>query len=209
MFVPERIEFESGVVYLLKYNPYAIGDFIHVLTTEERERFYSFQSKKRQYEFLTTRILKEMLFPNKHISYNNYKQPTITGLKYVSISHCIGNTAIATSNLYPIGLDIEPISDKAKRLHSKFLNEYECALLDVKDRHLMTRAWSCKECLVKLSSRFGLIFKQDLLIEDFDGTSIFSCKIKMSPKQTLCVSLTSLVLDNIILTINTSILKAC
>jgi len=211
MFLYKTIKFKTSTVHLLKYDSYKIDDFMDLLNTDEKQRYTSFKSIKRRYEYLSTRILKEQLFTGKQILYNQYKEPTIEGQKHVSISHCLGYSAIAVSKFHPIGLDIEPLGDKAQRLYSKFLNESECKLLSTSNMVLMTQAWSCKESLFKLSKRSGIIFKRDLLIENYDGDNNFLCKINLSSKRSVCVSLDSVILnkDNLVLTINSSKLTNC
>jgi len=204
MFFYEKHLFDTSTIHLLNYKPYPFEQFVDLLDDEEHKRFYSFRSEKRRYEYLSTRILKEQIFPQSKIRYNDNGQPTINEQKHVSISHARYTTAIAVSNHHPIGIDIEPLGEKAQRLYTKFLNEHECHILDTNDALLMTRAWSCKETLLKLTGAKNVIFKRNLLIEEYDGKEVFRCTIKLPSKQSVCVSLTSMLLNDIILTVNSS-----
>lgn len=203
MFEYEKAELNNSTVYILRYQPYSLNDYLHILNDSEQERFSGFRSSKRQYEYLSTRILKEHLFSGSTIEYNPQGAPFIRGVPHVSISHTYGCSAIAVSNHHVIGLDIEPLGEKAGRLHSKFLNDHECNILDTANETLMTRAWSCKEALLKLCRRKGIVFKRDLLIEEYDGNETFICTIAKDGKL-FSVHLTSKLIDQMIMTINHS-----
>lgn len=205
MFKHESIQLGNTAVYLIRYTSYDLAEFQSILSQDELQKMNGFLSEKRKYEFLSTRILKEHLFPNTHIQYSSNGAPFIENLSPISISHSKGCSAMAVAD-HKLGLDIEPLSDKAKRLHAKFLNEEELNLLDTSNEVLMTKAWSCKEALLKLCRRKGLIFKRDLIINGFDGNETFTCTIRKD-NQLFSVSLTSIVKDDIVITVNTDELK--
>lgn len=203
MFAYKKVEIKNTTVYIIRYEPYPMKDFLHLLNDSEAKRFDEFSSIKRKYEYLSTRILKEQLFPGTTIAYDCQGAPFIAGKPHISISHSSGCSAIAVSEEHILGLDIEPLGEKARRLHSKFLNEDECRLLNTNDEMLMTRAWSCKEALLKLCRRKGVIFKRDLIIHSYDGDEIFTCSV-MKDEQLFSVHLTSKLIDQMIMTINHS-----
>jgi 4'-phosphopantetheinyl transferase EntD len=203
MFDYKNIHIGDLSIYTIRYNSYCLNDFFTILSENERKQLSSFSSVKRQYEYLSTRILKEQIFPGQLIKYNSSGAPYIEEGPYISISHFSGVSAIGVSKKYPIGLDIEPIGSKAQLLHTKFLNEQEKAFLDTTDELLMTRAWSCKEALLKLCNRKGILFKHDLIIDSYDGNESFMCSI-LKDHELFSVHLTSKLIDGMVLTINTS-----
>lgn len=207
MFTYDTVYLKNAVVYIIRYESYCLNDYFSVLFPTELERINQFSSDKRKAEFLATRILKESIFPKKLIEYNEEGRPYIDGVPYISISHCKGCSAIAVSNEHIIGLDIEPIGEKARLLHEKFLNEREKSVLNTEDALEMTRAWSCKETLLKLSGRKGILFKKDILIDAFDGEETFFCSVFKKDKK-FSVHLTSKVINQMVLTINHTNLQA-
>lgn len=203
MFQYKNILIGDISIYIIRYDSYCLEDYFTVLHENERQQMESFSSIKRQYEYLSTRILKERIFPGQLIKYTSSGAPYIEGETNISISHFSGVSAIATSENHPIGLDIEPIGNKAKLLHTKFLNEKEQSFLDTTDELLMTRVWSCKEALLKLCNRKGILFKRDLIIDSYDGNESFMCSIIKNHKL-FSVHLTSKLIDSMVLTINHS-----
>ncbi|OGX83655.1 hypothetical protein BEN49_12340 [Hymenobacter coccineus] len=67
-----------------------------------------------------------------------------------------------------VGVDVELVRDKARRISTKFLADNELAAAQAvgTDAHF-TLLWSAKETLYKLAERRGLIFKEQLLLEPF------------------------------------------
>lgn len=206
MFLIKNIQIGDSIIYYARYDDFLIEDYLPYLYSEEQQKLATFLSPKRKAEYVATRVLKEAIFPKKLIQYSNNGAPFIEETPYhLSISHCKGIVAIAICKQYTIGLDVEPISEKALRLHEKFINSNEANLLNTHDSLLMTRAWSCKETLLKLAHRKGFIFKTDLLINSFDGNELFKCTI-INGERKLLVDLTSRIIGHFILTINNTAL---
>lgn len=202
MFEKEKIQLNNITIYIIRYTSYCLEDYSSILLPCEKERMKEFKSEKRKREFLATRILKEQLFPGSLIEYSPEGAPYIENMPYISISHTSGCSAIAVCPSHHIGLDIEPIEKKAQKLHKKFLNETEQSVLNTSDDLIMTRAWSCKESLYKLSKRKGILFKRDLIIESYNSnTDVFYCSL-LKDGAFFSIHLTSMLLDNIIITIN-------
>lgn len=203
MFRYEKFQLNDITIYFIRYENYKMEDFLCVLNEEELIRLNDFKSEKRKFEFLSTRILKEEIFPGCTIAYTKDGAPFIQDQPNISVSHTANCSAIAVCPSHIIGLDIEPISEKARKLHSKFLNETEQHIIDTSDSLLMTKAWSCKESMYKLSNRKGIIFKRDLEIIACDGKESFSCRI-LKGNEHFYINLTSMLVDNLIITINHS-----
>jgi 4'-phosphopantetheinyl transferase len=94
----------------------------------------------------------------------------------MSLSHSGAWAAAVVARGGRTGVDVEMIRDKAQRLASKFLApaEWAAAQLAVPassgtegaSAHY-TLLWSAKETLYKLAAQRGIIFKQQLLLDDF------------------------------------------
>ena len=87
----------------------------------------------------------------------------------VAVSHSGEWAAVLLSVRDSVGVDIEVVRGKAQRLAAKFLSETEAAAaaLTPTAAHF-TLLWSAKETLYKLAGRRGLIFKTQLLLDDFE-----------------------------------------
>lgn len=206
MFHIKNVQIGDSKIYFAHYNDFLIEDYLPFLYPEEHKKLATFLSPKRRSEYVATRVLKETIFPKKLIQHSSNGAPFIEETPYhISISHCKGLVAIAVCKRYAIGLDVEPISDKAQRLHKKFINSDEAALLNTNDSLLMTRTWSCKEALFKLANRKGVIFKTDLFIHSFDENELFKCII-INGERKIFVDLTSKIIGHFILTINNTAL---
>ena len=203
MFQFQTIEINKSILHLLYYDSLDLEKHIHCLSHIEKERLRHFKHEKRRKEFVATRLLKHHFFPEQQIYYTGLGAPYFSDEVYISISHCVGVSAIAFNPAHRIGLDLEWMGTKAKQLSSKFLNPLEQQILDTKDEILMTRAWSAKESLYKLAQIKGAIFKENLVICSYsmDTDTYFECEIR-DKEVKYSVHLTSKKVDNLIITIN-------
>ena len=74
-----------------------------------------------------------------------------------------------------LGIDVELVRDKARRIAPKFLSQWELASLaavalpphpgPAAEEELYSLLWSAKETLYKLAGRRGLIFRDNLLLD--------------------------------------------
>lgn len=175
-------------------------DYLIYLNENEQTKLNSFHHKKRMMEFVATRILKHELFGHKTIEYLDHGAPYIYKEGFISISHSNFWSAIALNEEHQIGLDLEMKTDKAKRIHSKFLTQEELQNFSIKNDFAFSAAWSCKEAMYKLAGRKKIIFKEELLLDTFDQYSA-SGKI-INPEETILVDLSIIDHQDIIITIN-------
>lgn len=85
----------------------------------------------------------------------------------VSLSHSGQWVAAVLSTQAAVGIDIEQIRPKAKKLAPRVLAESELANAG-DDAVKYCLYWSAKETLYKLHSRRGLVFKEQLLLSPFE-----------------------------------------
>ena len=94
--------------------------------------------------------------------------PGVPAGAVVSLSHSGAWAAALLATNGRVGVDVELVRDKARRIAAKFLSDKELSAAQTvaTDAHF-TLLWSAKETLYKLAERRGLIFKEQLLLEPF------------------------------------------
>ena len=82
----------------------------------------------------------------------------------ISTSHAPGIAAVILSGEHRLGIDVEPIRDKAAKLLERFANYEELSpLLDA--HHPPTLLWSIKEAVYKWYGLKGLLFRIHMRVE--------------------------------------------
>ncbi len=116
------------------------------------EEFFTINALKRKKEFISVRILMNLLMQRTVIiTYDNDHKPFLTEhTHHISISHSGNFYALIESAFAPVGIDIEKRTRRVSSVSSRFLDENE--------REFLTRngntngleiAWSAKEALYK------------------------------------------------------------
>lgn len=199
-FIHDHIKVHESSIYFLEYGIFDPLEFMDQLSQQEKEKFFLFKHPKRQREFVATRILRHSIFGFKHIHYNPVGAPYIYDEGFISISHSNNLIGIAVNKEFQVGFDLENVSDKAKRLHTKFLNPSERIIFDTEDELEMTKCWSAKETLYKLAGRNFIDFKDELILSKNDSNELTG-KI-INSDEILEVSLYDFIYKNQIVTIN-------
>jgi 4'-phosphopantetheinyl transferase len=83
---------------------------------------------------------------------------------HISITHTAKYVAAAFHSDEAVGIDIERVSEKIRRIAHKFLNTDELAEAD-NDLEKLASYWCAKEALYKLHGTKQLSFKQNISIE--------------------------------------------
>jgi phosphopantetheinyl transferase len=202
IFQRKEINLENVDIHLMHFVDFEPGNYIDQLTDLEKERYFSFTNIQRKREFVATRVLRHELFGFQHVYYDEIGAPFIKDEGFISISHSKNCVGIAISTKFKIGFDIELISEKIDRIKHKFLSVHELENLDCDSIIELTKVWSAKEALYKISGRRGINFRTELSL------------VKLSKKdwlgyinneeELLKVELTILELDNLIISINTN-----
>jgi phosphopantetheinyl transferase len=149
-------------IHLLEYSDFDPSLFLDRLTSIEKERLYSFKSKKRKREFVATRILRHEIFGFEHIHYNAHGAPYIESEGFISISHCDNMVGLAINKDHIVGFDLESPRDNILELKHKFLSDFELNHFDSNNTRTVTQLWSAKEALYKLAGRKGILFIEEL-----------------------------------------------
>ena len=204
-FTQQHIQIKDIDIHLLNFSEFETSDYLDQLTDAEKERFTTFNSTQRRLEYVATRVLRHRIFGFEHIHYDKNGAPFIKGEGYISISHTKNQVGIAFSKKHAIGLDLEIIQVKAKKVCTKFLNTDEILSLDTNSDLEMTKAWSAKEALYKIAGRKELNFKSDLHLEKVTESEWIG-KICHASEEWF-VELNTFVLENFVVTVNTSAKK--
>jgi len=201
IFQRDEYNFGPVAVHLMNFSDFDPSQFLHQLTSIEIERFFSFSNSQRKREFVATRMLRHEIFGFQHIHYDAVGAPFIEGEGFISISHSKNIVGIATCLDFKIGLDIEPISDKIEKIKHKFLSIGEVEKVDGSSLVELTKVWSGKESLYKISGTKGINFRTQLEVakvteEEWNG-------IYRNENDSFSTDLNIFELDNRIISINT------
>ena len=186
MFHTETRKYGPVEVHLLYFENFITDEHYHNLMDEEFERLEKLKHPARKREFVATRVLRSMVFGNEHILYNEIGAPYIEEEGFISISHAPHVVGLAFCKRFPIGLDLEPIRQKAVVVKNKFLSPSEAQSLQLDNTLEMTKVWSGKEALYKLAGRKGIIFAENLHLdkrteEEWEGRIKFPGITKFVP----------------------------
>ncbi|MDL2214754.1 4'-phosphopantetheinyl transferase superfamily protein [Dysgonomonas sp. OttesenSCG-928-M03] len=164
---------EESTDYLL--SQLLVKDFAHIISSEKRLK-----------EQTAVRILlKALIGEEKVIGYSSNGKPYLTDNSYaISISHTKGYAAVILSKNKRVGIDIEYMSEKVKRVRDKFISENEYIDPDNETVHLLLH-WSAKETIYKALGLMGVDFKEDLFIERFAPytSGYFNAKERFSDEE--------------------------
>jgi len=122
---------------------------------------------KRQ--FLAARKLISLVDSDLRVFYKD-NVPFLSDNRNISISHSENIATILISDKRGIGIDIERINKKVHLIKSKFLNQKEinCLTGDQETKRL-TKAWTAKEAIYKAVRKPGIIFSENILLEEFNN----------------------------------------
>lgn len=139
-----------------------------------------FHSDKRKKEFICSRLLLKEYNPNLQISYSENGSPILSNEKFISISHSVNLIIIAISK-NNIGVDIQEISDKSKKLFSKFGNAHHTNL----SKEKCTLVWGIKESVFKYHKIGNVDYRKDIYIPSFTEKEKGKIEITFKNKLTL------------------------
>lgn len=132
------------------------------------------KSDTRKTEWLAVRVLLKMLLGKEtRIAYHDNGAPFLPESNlYISISHTKGYAAILLDTHPEIGIDIEYISDRVRRIYTRFLNPSELHLIGEKpSTETLLICWSAKETVFKTTRQKSVDWQNDLHIISFDTDS--------------------------------------
>jgi phosphopantetheinyl transferase len=148
--------------------------------------FYEINALKRKKEFISVRILMNILMEkNVIVRYDNDHKPILTNQKeQISISHSGNWFALISSTQSQPGIDIEKRTNRVRAVSNRFLSESEYNFLrgdDLTDG--LEIAWSAKECLYKRIGNMAYDFHK-IQLSPFSVTESGSFNATFIPNNT-------------------------
>jgi 4'-phosphopantetheinyl transferase len=142
------------------------------LNDEEHKLYIGFKNNQRKLHWLSHRkLLKELITTEdySHVIYDEYGKPYLEdNLHFLSVAHSGKFSAAIISKRNHVGIDIERIHPKIKKIVSKFLSETEISQVANENRiEQLLVYWGAKEALYKLYGRKQLAFEENILINAF------------------------------------------
>lgn len=152
-----KMEEDPGILLSQLDNKQDLVDFLQVVT-----------SPVRILERIAVRVLlKTLLGEEKTINYYPNGKPYIEDQSInISISHTKDYVAVILSQSPLLGIDIEYISDRVKRIRSRFISDLEYIDPENEVTHLLLH-WSGKETMYKALSREKIDLKENFHIKKF------------------------------------------
>ena len=123
----------------------------------------------RKLQWLSSRLLLNKLSPNTEFLFSEEKGPILTNKKiFVSVSHTNFFSCAIVSEQNQVGIDIEEINDKAKKIAKKFFHTTEFLFLKQEDTielSFYTLLWTIKEAIFKKYHNMHLIFSEQIILK--------------------------------------------
>jgi phosphopantetheinyl transferase len=124
-------------------------------------------------QHLAARLLLQTMLPALDINSIEYAangKPYFENANiHFSISHCNGYAACAISEEGPVGIDIELIHERIKKVAPKFLHKSELEKINTLNEEAqlkeMSFVWAAKEAMYKMNEKLGINFSEHLRIE--------------------------------------------
>ncbi len=128
----------------------------------------------KKIQHLAARLLLQELAPHlnlDNIVYASNGKPFIKNENiYFSLSHCNGWAACVISENAAVGIDIEIIHERIKKVATKFLHSTELekinTLTEIPSLVQLTLCWAMKEAMYKMYEKMGIDFAEQLRVEN-------------------------------------------
>lgn len=167
IFLDKHSDNIDWLIWELEENEEELREILNCPDLEKQSSLI--KTDKRKKEFLCSRILLKKLFGQCiPLKYKDFGAPYIESSEWnISITHSGKYVALARSK-YPLGIDIEQISEKLDRTKHKYCSKNELRNIDNSQKwyHLALH-WSAKESVYKLVGNEALIFDTEMLINAF------------------------------------------
>jgi len=151
------------------------------LTDYDKELLKNISSTGRRIEILIVRAIINFLNPNLKITYDDRKP--VCNYGFISISHSDTLVAVIWHPTKIPTVDIEHINNRIKRIAKRAFNENELNFAN-DNTELLTKIWSCKECVFKLADTQGIDFKKQIFVSKFNTDSRVTQSLDEAETQT-------------------------
>lgn len=172
MAIIERIHIGDHGVVGLWHITESVDDLLSLIrfSDGEKETFDRFNNKSRQAHWLSYRLaIRQILGEDRKYEFHYDENGKIhfTNLQYhLSVTHSGDYSAVIISTESKVGVDIERISERIKKVSQKFLSPAELKKVPfLRKSKYLTAIWSAKEALYKLMNKTDLSFDKHLEVE--------------------------------------------
>ena len=145
---------------------------------------------RRKKELIATRLLLHGLANGKTIlvEYDMWGKPMLKNSNQkISISHCRSHAALLIHNELESGIDIEIKSERILSIAERFMSKTEWSYMpnetDLDYLHLI---WAAKECIYKIHGRHGVIFRNDISVNEFDIDREGRLEVTLKKNNVIC-----------------------
>jgi phosphopantetheinyl transferase len=136
------------------------------LNSDEKNLLELKKSNILREQFLATRKLLALENSNYKITYDINGKPSLNSNYNISISHSYEIAAIAISDNFNIGIDVQLREDKIFNIQNKFLNKSEKSNIgDDPTVEILTMVWVSKESIYKAIGLKGISFSENIKID--------------------------------------------
>lgn len=144
----------------MRYDPDRVEAWRTLLSSDESARYSSFPTEARQHEFLLGRVALRTLLADQFggspddfiVQVTDAGAPTVEGLSvHVSLTHS-DDRAVAVVANFPVGVDLEPVTERPEAVHRFLLRPDETAFLEtlpMEPEAAFILCWTLKEATLK------------------------------------------------------------
>ena len=141
------------------------------LSSREFDELQSIRSEEGRVRSLAGRKALNSLFEQdvSECLKDEHGKPFVLGYEgYVSLSHSFDFAIAMTHPEFPVGVDIEIVQPKIRRIQGKFLRASEIDFIDRQhDIQMLYACWCAKEAVFKWQGKKGISLKQNIEIQPF------------------------------------------
>lgn len=141
------------------------------LSSREFDELQCIRSEEGRVRSLASRKALNSLFKEdvSECMKDEHGKPFVLGYEgYVSLSHSFDFAIAMTHPEFPVGVDIEIVQPKIRRIQGKFLRDSEIKFIDRQhDIQMLYACWCAKEAVFKWQGKKGISLKQNIEIQPF------------------------------------------
>lgn len=172
MAIVERIHIEDHGIVGLWHITEPVEELLSMIrfTEGEQETFERFKNKSRKAHWLSYRLaIRQLLGEDRKYSFEYDENGKILLANHdyqLSVTHSGDYSAVIISSKFNVGIDIERISERIKRVAKKFMSKEELKRVPFLRRSkYLTAIWSAKEALYKVCNNRDITFENHIQIE--------------------------------------------
>ncbi|MDD3877770.1 MAG: 4'-phosphopantetheinyl transferase superfamily protein [Bacteroidales bacterium] len=140
------------------------------LNAEEKKYFERITNESRKVQWLSCRHLIQNYYNNAfEVGYDFQGKPYANQKNiFISLSHTNKFSAVIISEGRDVGLDIEKVDERIRRISRKMASEKELNWISLspdKDIEFLTSLWCSKEALYKLCGQAAVDFEKDVFVD--------------------------------------------